>query len=231
MQSPIHILAFWPHPDDVDMGCGGTLYKTALQDKHNVIIDLTPSQLSTRGTPELRQQEAQQAAKILQVYHRENLGLEDLQLQDNDIHRQIIAYHIRKWKPEIVMFPNTTDRHPDHEATAQLIKSSIFVAGLAKYDIQWLAPHRPRMSLEYMIWDNFEPDLIIWLSEQEFDIKLQAFYAFQSQVATNQWADQYIKGKSMQLGRSIGKAHGEGFRLHQSKVGIDSFDQIYTRPF
>lgn len=118
------------------MGCGGTLYKTALQGKYNVIIDLTPSQLSTRGTPETRQQEAQEAARILQAYHRENLGLEDLQLQDDDMHRQIIAYQIRKWKPEIIMFPNSVDRHPDHESTAKLIKSSIFVAGLAKYDIQ-----------------------------------------------------------------------------------------------
>ncbi len=231
METNIHILAFWPHPDDIDMGCGGTLYKTSLQGKHNIAIDLTPSQFSTRWDPELRQQEAQQAWKVLQLFHRENLLMNDLDIQDDKRHRDIIVHQIRKRKPEIIMLPNFSDRHPDHELGAQLIKSSIFIAGIEKYKIDWLQPHRPRLVLEYMIWDDFQPDLIIWLSQEEFDMKLKAFHAFESQIQTNQRADHYIKGRSMKLWWSIWKAHGEGFRLHQSTIWVDSFDTIYTRPF
>lgn len=130
-----YILGFGPHPDDVDIGCGGLLYKTGKQGKLNIIIDLCPSQLSTRGTPEQRQEEAQAAKQILGVLVRENLLLEDLNLQDNYETRIKIAEKIRQYKPEIILFPYFVDRHPDHEATAQLIKNSIFVAGIEKIGI------------------------------------------------------------------------------------------------
>lgn len=226
-----YILAFWPHPDDVDLGAGGTLFKTAQQGRSNVIIDLTPSQLSTRGRPEQRIIEAQNSAKALGIKHRENLMLEDLHIQDDEYHRLIIAENIRKRKPEIIMLPNFNDRHPDHEATAKLIESSIFVAGLEKVSIDWLAPHRPRIVLEYMIRDDFKPDLIIWLSQEEFHIKMKAYHEFKSQLATNQWADNYLLGRSMKLGREIGKPHGEWFRIINGILGLDNFDSISTRAF
>lgn len=231
MTDQIYILAFWPHPDDVDMGCGGTLYKTAQQGKHNVIVDLTCSQMSTRWTPKQRLQEAQNAAEKLWIHKRINLGLTDLEIKDDNEHRQIIIKLIRTYRPEIILFPNFNDRHPDHEATAQLIKNSIFMSGLEKFGTAWLEPYRPRLAMEYMIWDDFEPSLIIGLEQQEFDAKLNAINEFQSQIATNQRADNYLLGKSIKLGRSVGTPHAEGFRLYQGWLWIDSFDTVYTRAF
>ena len=226
-----YILAFWPHPDDIDLGAGGTLYKTAQQGRSNIIIDLTPSQLSSNWNPKLRMQEAQVSAKILWVPQRLNLELEDLAIQDDTHHRQIIAYQIRKRKPEIVMLPNFSDRHPDHEASAKLIKSSIFIAWLAKIDISWLQPHRPRLALEYMIRDDFKPDLIIWLSQEEYAMKMKAYEQFHSQQETNQRADNYILGRSMKLGWEIGKTYGEWFRIVNGTIWLDNFDSVTTRAF
>lgn len=225
-----YILAFWPHPDDVDMGCGGTLHKTSLQGKSNVIIDLSDSCMSTRGNPTLRQQEANNAAKVLGVPRRENLCLDDFTLRDTDEYRKIIVTKIREHRPEIIMLPNFKDRHPDHEGTALLIKNSIFASGLLKYETGQ-KPYRPRLVLEYMIWDQFEADLIIWLSEEDFATKILAFQSFQSQNATNAWADGYIRGRSQTLGRKVGFPHGEWFRLVESKIGMENFDGILTKGF
>ncbi len=229
-QQNIYILAFGPHPDDVDMGCGWTLYKTSKQGKSNVIIDLSDSCMSTRGNPTLRQQEAQQAGEALGVTKRENLCLEDFTLRDTDEYRKIIVRKIREYRPEIIMLPNFKDRHPDHEGTALLIKNAIFASGLVKYETGQ-EPYRPRLALEYMIWDQFDPSLIIGLSNEEYNQKILAFQSFNSQNATNAWADGYIRGRSQTLGRKIGFSHGEGFRLVESEIGMENFDSILTRSF
>lgn len=226
----IYILAFGPHPDDVDMGCGWTLYKTSKQGKSNIIIDLSDSCMSTRGYPTLRQQEAQKAGEKLGALKRENLCLEDFTLKDTDEYRKIIVRKIREYRPEIVMLPNFKDRHPDHEGSALLIKNSIFASGLSKYETGQ-DPYRPRLVLEYMIWDQFDPSLIIGLSDEEYNQKIAAFQCFVSQNPTNTRADHYIRGRSQTLGRSIGYPHGEGFRLVESALGLDNFDSVMSRWF
>ena len=123
-----YIMAIGPHPDDVEIGIGGTLYKTATQGKQNVIIDLTPSQMSTHGNIDTRQAEANKAAQILGVQTRINLLLEDGHIMDTPETRKIIATQIRKYKPEIVVMPRSRDRHPDHEIAAQVIKNAVFYA-------------------------------------------------------------------------------------------------------
>lgn len=224
-----YILAFGPHPDDADIWCGGLLAKTAQEGKSNVIIDICPSQLSTRGTVETRMQEAQEAAKILGASKRVNLMLNDLAIKDDDTTRLIIAKQIRLYRPEIILLPYDIDRHPDHEAAAQLIKHSIFVAWVSKVAIDGLEPHRPRLALQYMIREAFEPDLIISHSQAHYDTKLQAFHAFKSQNQTNARADQYFLGRSLQLGWQAWSPHGEWYKLYGSKLGVQNLDNISGR--
>lgn len=231
LTNSVYIMAFGPHPDDIDYGCGWLLSLSASQGKNNIWIDLTPSQLSSRWDCEWRCLEAQNAAKILWLQHRFNLWMEDLKIQDDENHRMQIATMIRKYKPEIILLPNFVDRHPDHEATAKLIKNSIFTAWLSKIDYQWLAPHRPRLVLEYMIWDDFDPDLIIWLDRDIYDVKRQAIHCYKSQAETNERAKHYFDGRAMKLWRQIGKQFWEWYRIVGGAVWTNNLDNIYSRGF
>ena len=104
------------------------MYQSAMQGKKNIILDLSPSQLSTNGDPVTRQDEALCAAQRLHVEYRENLMLDDGHLVDSPENRKLLAWHIRKWKPEVVLIPWSSDRHPDHEVAAQLVKNTVFYA-------------------------------------------------------------------------------------------------------
>lgn len=224
-----YIMAFGPHPDDIDYWCWWTLAIFGNQWKRNIWVDLTPSQLSTRWDCEWRCLEAQDSAKVLWLSHRFNLGMEDLKIKDDEFHRMQIATMIRKYKPEIIMLPNFKDRHPDHEETAKLVKNSIFVAWLSKINFQWLETHKPRLVLEYMIWDDFDPDLVIWIDESIYIQKRNAIDCFVSQKETNAWAKHYFDGRAMKLWWSIGKQYWEWFRVLNGSVGITNFDSISSK--
>ena len=226
MNFDTHILAFWPHPDDVEIWCSGVLYKTSREWKKNVIIDLTPSQLSTNGTPEQRLKESMQAAKILGVSHRENMMLEDGNICDNCIAREEIATKIRKYRPEIILLPRWEDRHPDHECAAQLVKNAVFYAGLQKIELHWLKPHKPRIMLHYMIRNRFEPDLIISLDENSFERKLEAFAAYRSQKETNWWWDDLIKSRHIIDGHAIWSKYWEWYKLYSHGIWVENFDSV-----
>lgn len=223
-----HILAFGPHPDDVEVGCGGVLRQSAQKGHKNIIIDLSPSQFSTHGDPETRQREAVCAAEHLQVHHRENLWRVDAHFADTPDLRAILATHIRKRKPEIVLIPWTKDRHPDHEVTAQLVKNAVFYAGLQKMDLSWLPPHKPRLLVHYMIRSEFEPDLILQLSDEAFEAKMKAFSCYDSQQQTNGWWMEYIQARHIFYGNRIGCRYGEGFKLYSHAVGVTGFDCVVS---
>lgn len=175
-----YILAFGPHPDDVEVGAGGVVGSTSAEGKRNVIIDLSPSQMSTYGDPITRQQEAQVAASMLGVAERKNLWLPDTQLTNDPATRLLLAEQIRFYKPEIVVMPRKDDRHPDHTICAELVKQALFLAWLPKQAIADLAPHKPRLVLHYQIWHEFTPDLVISLSDEIFTRKMAAFKSYVS---------------------------------------------------
>ncbi len=221
-----YILAIGPHPDDVEIGCGGALFQSALEWKSNTIIDLSPSQLSTHGDPTTREMESQCAGDVLRVQQRINLQWEDWAIIDSAENRKELASYIRKHKPEIVMMPWTSDRHPDHEATAQLVKNAVFVAGLEKVEINWLAPHKPRLLLHYMIRQEFEPDFIFNLDEKVFQQKMKAFTCYKSQFDTNsRWLD-YVEARHISHGHRIGTHYGEWYKLYSHAVWITNFDSL-----
>lgn len=120
-----------------------------------------------------------------------------------------IARYIRQYRPEIILMPYHTDRHPDHEATYEIVKQAIFVAGLAKVDLSGLAPHRPRIAAMYQIRDDCPVDVIITLDESDYQHKRDAFRSYTSQTDTNDRARTYFEGRSKVLGWKVGALHGE----------------------
>lgn len=177
----VDVLAIAAHRDDVELTCGGLLVKVARQGYRTAILDLTQGEMGTRGTPELRAQEASRAAQVLGVSARENLGLPDAGIENTPAVRGRIARVIRRFTPTIVIAPAPQGRHPDHHVTAQLVRDAAFVAGLAKLDPD-TPPHRPRKVLHALTYrqDFARPAFLVDISD-EFERKLEAIRCYESQ--------------------------------------------------
>lgn len=152
-------MAFSAHPDDAELGCGGLLLLAAKQKLRTAIIDLTEGEASTLGTPMIRQREKEAASSLLGLSIRESLGMQDTCIgQANEEMIKIVSV-IRKFRPKLVLAPYFQDRHPDHAATADLIKKAVFFAKVAK--VGKGTPHRVNQILHYMLHSPFTPSLII----------------------------------------------------------------------
>jgi len=126
----LDVLAIAVHPDDVELGCAGTLLMEKRNGKKTGVVDLTRGELGTRGTPELRAEEAARAAAVLQLDVRENLGMADGFFRNDEEHQRRLIRAIRKYRPEIVLANSLEDRHPDHGRAGHLISDSCFLSGL-----------------------------------------------------------------------------------------------------
>jgi bacillithiol biosynthesis deacetylase BshB1 len=177
----IAVLAIAAHRDDVELTCGGTLAKLASQGHRTGILDLTEGELGTRGSAELRADEAQRAASVLGVAVRENLGLPDAGIVNTPETRKMIARVLRRLRPAIVIAPAQQGRHPDHRITSELVRDACFISGLAKIDPD-LPKHRPRKVLHCLSYreDYTRPTFVVDISA-EFDRKLQAIRCYGSQ--------------------------------------------------
>ncbi len=177
---PCDILAFGAHPDDVEIGCGGTLYKLAQRGYKIGIIDLTEGELGTRGTVTERYQEAEEAARLLSVVFRKNLKIPDGGIAGTPEQRARVIEVLRKFCPKVVFAPYPDDRHPDHIHAGNLIREACFYAGVRKVNPGKNPPHRPAKLLYYMISRDFGPTFYVDISEQ-FATKLHAIRAYRSQ--------------------------------------------------
>lgn len=177
----VDILAIAAHRDDVELTCGGTLLKAARLGRTTAILDLTAGETGTRGSAQLRGEEAAAAARVLGVAARENLGLPDAGLVNTPEVRNAIAVAIRRFRPSIVIAPWLDGRHPDHHVTARLVRDACFVAGLAK-----IAPespvHRPRKVVHCLSYreDPVKPTFVVDVTET-FEEKLAAIRCYASQ--------------------------------------------------
>lgn len=160
----LDILAFGAHPDDVELGCGGTLAKHTSLGYKVGIIDFTPSQLSTRGTVEKRTVEAEAAAKTLGCEMRGNLGLEDGFFKNDDPTILKVVAAIRKYQPEIIFATAPDDRHPDHGRASEMVKQANFLAGLVKVETDGLEPWRAKSLYYYIQFKHIEPDFLVNIS-------------------------------------------------------------------
>src|ERR671928_960467 len=177
----VDLLAIAAHRDDAELSCGGTLAKAAGQGYKTAILDLTRGELGTRGSAELRASEASRAAEVLGVSARESLGLADAGIENTPETRELLARAIRRFRPRVVIAPAAEGRHPDHGATAKLVRDACFVAGLAKIAPE--APtHRPHKVLHAIAHrqDFHRPTFVVDIS-QEFEQKLAAIRCYASQ--------------------------------------------------
>lgn len=237
----LDILAFGAHPDDVELGAGGTIAKEVARGKKIGIVDLTRGELGTRGTPELRHEEANKAAAILNVSIRENLGFADGFFVNDKKHQLEIIKKIRQYRPEIVLCNAIDDRHIDHGKGAQLVSDACFLSGLVKINsfdeeskIQQI-PWRPKVVYHYIQWKNLEPDFVVDVSGY-IEKKTAAIQAYASQffdptskepetpISSKNFIDS-VNYRARDLGRLIGKEYAEGFTVERF-VAVDSLEDL-----
>lgn len=178
---PVDLLAIMAHPDDAELLCGGTLARAADQGHRTGIVDLTRGELGSRGTPELRAEEAAEAARILGVSERRSLGLPDGHLANSDAARVAVVEAIRALRPRVVLMPYIVGRHPDHRVAAQLVHDACFLAGLKNYPAQGerFKPTKLCHAISFRE-DPVKPTFVVDISAQ-FERKLAAVMAFRSQ--------------------------------------------------
>jgi len=234
----LDILAIGAHPDDVELGCGGTIAKEVSQNKKVGIIDLTQGELGTRGTSEIRASEAHEASKILGVSCRENLNFSDGFFINDKIHQLKLITLIRKYKPEIVLCNAIKDRHPDHSKASKLVKDSCFLSGLIKietiYNGQKQDPWRPKQLYHYIQWENLTPDIVVDITGY-IDTKVESVAAYKSQfynpntkapetpISTKNFTDSVIY-RARDLGRLVGVDYAEGFTVDRHIMTDSLFD-------
>jgi len=182
----LDILAVAPHPDDAELLCGGALTRSTALGRTVGILDLTRGETATRGTPELRAEEAERAAKILGVGIRLNAGLPDAGLHNTDESRGRLVAILRRLKPRVVILPFLTGRHPDHRVAAELGRDACFLSGLGNYgdaELRSMAPHRPTKVVHALAYreDPVKPTFVVGLTEEEFSRKLEAIRCYISQ--------------------------------------------------
>lgn len=235
----LQILAIGVHPDDVELGCAGTLLAAIEEGKKVGILDLTRGELGTRGTPETRKVEARNAADILGIQVRENLGMADGFFQNDEAHQRLLITAIRKYQPDIILANAPEDRHPDHGRSAKLISDAAFLSGLRKIETQVdgvnQAAWRPAYVFHY-IQDRFiQPSFVIDISKY-MDKKIESVLAYTTQfynpdlnepqtyISSPQFIES-VKARAMMLGKRIGVEYAEGY-ISEKMIGIKSLDNI-----
>ena len=177
----VAVLAIAAHRDDVELTCSGTLLRAADAGHRTAILDLTAGESGTRGSAEVRSQEADRAAAILGVAERRNAGLPDAYLRNDEASRRVVVEHIRDFAPRVVILPFPVGRHPDHRVASELGRDACFLAGLAKYPGAG-APHRPHKILYALSYreDPLKPTFVVDITGQ-FDRKMAAIRCYGSQ--------------------------------------------------
>lgn len=225
----LDILAFGAHPDDVELGCGATIAKEISLGKKVGIVDLTRGELGTRGSAEIRDNEAAKAAKILGISVRENLNFRDGFFVNDETHQLEIIKMIRKYQPEIVLCNSIDDRHIDHGKGSKLVSDACFLSGLRRIETTLEGVHqtewRPKLVYHYIQWKNIEPDFVVDVSDF-MQIKIDAVMAYDSQfynpnsnepispIATKNFTES-IEYRAKDLGRLVFAEYAEGFTVER----------------
>jgi len=239
----LDILAIGVHPDDVELGCSGTLINEIKRGKKAGILDLTQGELGTRGTIETRYQEAAQAAMIIGAQSRENLKMRDGFFKNDEEHQLRLIQAIRKYQPEIIIGNILHDRHPDHGRAGHLINDACFLSGLAKIETKdeqgtMQAAWRPKYVFHFIQDRYLVPSFVIDITDV-FEDKMASIACFASQfyvngaedddepqsyISTPDFLDSVI-ARARMMGKRIGVKYGEGFNTEKS-IGFQNFDSL-----
>jgi bacillithiol biosynthesis deacetylase BshB1 len=236
----VDILAFAAHPDDIELSASGTLMQQIALGKTVAIVDLTQGELGSRGTIVTRYSEAAEASTIMGISARNNLKLADGFFEQNEQSLRLIIEQVRYFQPEIVLANAVEDRHPDHAKAAKLVSEACFLAGLRKIETSYngaiQAAHRPKVVYHY-IQDHFiKPDFVVDVTPF-LDRKIEAIKAYKTQffdpnslepatpISGEEFFD-FIKGRMLQFGRSIGVKYAEGFTIERP-IGVKNLDDLF----
>ena len=236
----VDILAFGAHPDDIELGCGGSLAKAVAQGKKVGLIDLTQGELGTRGSAEIRKQEATEAAKLLNASFRKNLGFRDGFFVNDEAHQLEVIKTIRAHQPNIVLCNAIDDRHIDHAKGSQLVSDACFLSGLNKIvtkdnEGNTQPAWRPAQVYHYIQWKEITPDFVLDISEY-IDKKLEVIQAYSSQFYDKESKEpstpissknflESVRYRAKNLGRLAGVDAAEGFTVERTPL-IMNFDQL-----
>lgn len=236
----LDVLAIAAHPDDAEISAGASIARLVSEGKKAGILDLTRGELGTRGSAELRDQEALRAAEILGLSARHNIGLPDGFFQNVESSQRLIIEQVRRFQPDVILANTPSDRHPDHGIGAKLAADACFLSGLRKIETTWegkaQAAWRPRMVMHYIQDYYHEPD-IVWDVSDFFETKMNAIKAFSSQFydPKSDEPDTPISGKdffemlearAISLGRPAGMRYAEGFLIQRIFGVNDLFSLI-----
>ncbi|GAB3226147.1 bacillithiol biosynthesis deacetylase BshB1 [Algoriphagus aestuariicola] len=230
----LDILVLAAHPDDAELGCSGTIAAHVAKGHKVGIVDLTQGEMGTRGTPELRLKESEDAAKILGLSARENMGFRDIYFKDDEVHQKELIRVIRKYQPDIVLANAVSDRHPDHGKGSSLATNACFMSGLRKIETVEAGiaqePWRPKFVYHYIQNNYIKPDFIFDISAF-WDIKVASIMAFKSQfydpfseepssfISSPDFLP-FIESRAREFGHRIMAKYGEGFTVERF-IGID----------
>lgn len=230
----LDILAIGVHPDDVELGCSGTLMKQIDKGYKVGILDLTRGELGTRGDINTRANEVTASSIILGVHVRENLGFADGFFANDKEHQLALVKVLRKYQPEVVISNAKYDRHPDHGRSAQLTYDACFLSGLAKIetelDGQLQKPFRPRALYHYIQAIHAEPHFVVDITPY-YERKLQAILAFKSQFHDPESKEantfisspeflEFVKARAVHFGVPLGVKYAEAFTVNRIP-GVD----------
>ncbi|MFN0187253.1 MAG: bacillithiol biosynthesis deacetylase BshB1 [Bacteroidia bacterium] len=231
----VDILAIGAHPDDVELGAGGTVCKEIATGRKVGLIDLTRGELGTRGSAELRDQEAAQSASLMGIEFRLNMGFKDGFFVNDEIHQLALVQQIRRFQPEIIICNAVKDRHPDHGKGSRLVSDACFLSGLTKVESMFngLQQHawKPKAVYHYIQDRHINPDFVIDISDF-MEIKMNAVMAFKSQFFDPTSAEpstaisskdflEFLYGRALEMGRQSGFLYAEGFTVERT-AGVDS---------
>ncbi|MBF00586.1 bacillithiol biosynthesis deacetylase BshB1 [Flavobacterium coralii] len=225
----LDILVFGSHPDDAELSCGATIAKEISLGKKVGIIDLTRGELGTRGTAEIRDEEAAEAGRILGVEVRENLRFRDGFFTNDEKHQLEVIKMIRRYRPDIVICNAIDDRHIDHGKGSKLVSDACFLSGLRKIETTHQGENqeawRPKLVYHYIQWKNLIPDFVVDVTGF-MDKKVASLMAYKSQfydpdskepvtpIATKNFKESILY-RAQDLGRLINTEYGEGFTVER----------------
>jgi N-acetylglucosamine malate deacetylase 1 len=239
MYPKLDILVLAAHPDDAELGCGGTIAKHIALGQQVGIVDFTQGELGTRGTSETRKQEAADSAKVLGVATRENLGLADGFFENVREQQLAVIKAIRKYRPDIVLANAIHDRHSDHGRAARLADDACFISGLVKVETMdngvSQLPWRPKAVYHYIQSQLIMPDFIIDVSDF-WDVKMKSIKAFKTQFydPNSKEPESYIsrpefmnliEARGIEFGHAVGGKYGEGFTVTRP-IGIEKLGDL-----
>ena len=229
------LLAFGPHPDDLEIGLGATLAKHASLGHRVGLCDLTRGEMGSNGTPEQRLDEAEKARAVLGAVWRENLGWPDRAIGSNEAHVKNATALIRQAKPRVIAIPYWNDRHPDHAAASRVLTEAVFNARLRRYPIDG-DPWQPDWVCYYFINDSAPASFVVDVSAH-YDAKRRALACYRSQfddqsagsVATRLTSPRFmqlVESRDAQFGALAGVAFAEGLVVKEPIVRPNLFKTL-----